>query len=97
MPLLKSALRDADEAAACPMHIETYWIQSGPRKQERVNAMNAMSNDKLRVIFGEVIARNPGESEFHQAVLEVLECLGPVLARHPEIAKTQDYSTSLRT
>ncbi len=49
--------------------------------------MNAMSNDKLRVIFDEVIARNPGESEFHQAVLEVLECLGPVLARHPEIAK----------
>jgi len=33
-----------------------------------------------------VIARNPGEVEFHQAVHEVLESLGPVLAKHPEYA-----------
>jgi glutamate dehydrogenase (NADP+) len=33
-----------------------------------------------------VIARNPGEVEFHQAVQEVLETLGPVLLRHPEFA-----------
>ena len=32
----------------------------------------------------EVIARNPGEPEFHQAVREVLGSLGPVLERHPE-------------
>jgi glutamate dehydrogenase (NADP+) len=36
---------------------------------------------KLQVIYDEVVARNPGEAEFHQAVQEVLECLGPVLAR----------------
>ncbi|WP_121254729.1 NADP-specific glutamate dehydrogenase [Nocardioides ferulae] len=31
-----------------------------------------------------VLARNPGEAEFHQAVLEVLESLGPVVRKHPE-------------
>ncbi|MGA1649971.1 MAG: Glu/Leu/Phe/Val dehydrogenase dimerization domain-containing protein, partial [Ilumatobacteraceae bacterium] len=31
-----------------------------------------------------VIERNPGEFEFHQAVREVVETLGPFLDRHPE-------------
>jgi len=31
-----------------------------------------------------VLARNAGETEFHQAVAEVLESLGPVVRRHPE-------------
>ncbi len=35
-------------------------------------------------VYEEVLARNPGEAEFHQAVLEVLDSLGPVVARHPE-------------
>jgi glutamate dehydrogenase (NADP+) len=30
--------------------------------------------------------RNPGETEFHQAVHEVLETLGPVLVKYPEFA-----------
>jgi glutamate dehydrogenase (NADP+) len=34
-----------------------------------------------------VLARNPGETEFHQAVHEVLLSLGPVLAKHPEFAE----------
>ena len=34
-------------------------------------------------IFDEVLARNPGEAEFHQAAREVLESLGPVVAKHP--------------
>jgi glutamate dehydrogenase (NADP+) len=37
-------------------------------------------------VLESVIARNPGEAEFHQAVREVLETLGPVLAKHPEYA-----------
>ena len=36
--------------------------------------------------FDEILARNPGESEFHQAAREVLESLGPVVAKHPEYA-----------
>src|SRR5215208_7413071 len=39
---------------------------------------------KLENICEEVIGRNPGEPEFHQAVREVLNSLGPVLERHPE-------------
>jgi glutamate dehydrogenase (NADP+) len=31
-----------------------------------------------------VLARNPGEQEFHQAVLEVLSTLGPVVRKHRE-------------
>jgi glutamate dehydrogenase (NADP+) len=46
-------------------------------------------NQNLRIIYDEVVARNPGEVEFHQAVLEVLECLGPVLARHPEFGQNR--------
>jgi glutamate dehydrogenase (NADP+) len=39
---------------------------------------------QLERVFESVIARNPGEAEFHQAVREVLESLGPVIKRHPE-------------
>lgn len=35
-------------------------------------------------IYDDVLRRNPAEREFHQAVREVLNSLGPVLARHPE-------------
>lgn len=31
-----------------------------------------------------VVARNPGEVEFHQATREVLDTLAPVMAKHPE-------------
>jgi glutamate dehydrogenase (NADP+) len=41
-------------------------------------------DEKLEPIFDEVIRRNPGEVEFHQAVREVLDCLGPVVAKYPE-------------
>ncbi|AQP46754.1 glutamate dehydrogenase [Tessaracoccus aquimaris] len=39
---------------------------------------------QLERVYEAVIARNPGEAEFHQAVREVLESLGPVIQRHPE-------------
>ncbi len=41
-------------------------------------------DEKLEPIFQDVLNRNPGEVEFHQAVREVLETLGPVLVKHPE-------------
>jgi glutamate dehydrogenase (NADP+) len=40
--------------------------------------------ETLEAVFQEVVRRNPGEAEFHQAVREVLESLGPVLAKYPE-------------
>lgn len=41
-------------------------------------------DEQLVPVFTEVVQRNPGEAEFHQAVREVLESLGPVVAKHPE-------------
>ncbi|MEV0106313.1 NADP-specific glutamate dehydrogenase [Nocardia sp. NPDC050799] len=40
-------------------------------------------DEKLHDIYAEVLQRNPGETEFHQAVHEVLDSLGPVVAKHP--------------
>jgi glutamate dehydrogenase (NADP+) len=39
---------------------------------------------RIQSIYEEIVRRNPGESEFHQAVKEVIETLGPALRRHPE-------------
>ncbi len=44
---------------------------------------------QLQSIYELVLRRNPGEAEFHQAVREVLETLGPVMARHPEYADSR--------
>ena len=41
-------------------------------------------DEKLIAVYEEVLRRNPGETEFHQAVREVLDSLGPVVAKHPE-------------
>lgn len=38
----------------------------------------------IQAVYEKVLARNPGETEFHQAVKEVLDSLGPVLKKHPE-------------
>ena len=40
-------------------------------------------DEKLEPILDDVLRRNAGESEFHQAVIEVLESLGRVIAKHP--------------
>jgi glutamate dehydrogenase (NADP+) len=45
-----------------------------------------MFDEKLQRVFVEVVNRNPGEVEFHQAVREVLASLSPVVAKHPEFA-----------
>ncbi|HLS81067.1 MAG TPA: NADP-specific glutamate dehydrogenase [Steroidobacter sp.] len=44
-------------------------------------------NARIETIIADVIRRNPGEAEFHQAVREVAETLGPVLRRHPQYAE----------
>ena len=43
-------------------------------------------DEKIEPIYQEVLSRNPGEVEFHQAVREVLESLGPVLVKNPGFA-----------
>ena len=48
--------------------------------------MAAGLEESIEAAFQQVKARNPGEDEFHQAVKEVLESLGPVLVKYPEFA-----------
>ncbi|MBM9463364.1 NADP-specific glutamate dehydrogenase [Aeromicrobium sp. YIM 150415] len=43
-----------------------------------------MSNDQIDAILEQVLARNPGEDEFHQAVREVFDSLPRVLSKRPE-------------
>jgi glutamate dehydrogenase (NADP+) len=45
--------------------------------------------EELEAIFASVVQRNPGEGEFHQAVREVLDTVGPALTRHPEYAEAK--------
>jgi glutamate dehydrogenase (NADP+) len=42
------------------------------------------AKDYVTGLMGLVKAKNPSETEFHQAVYEVLDSLTPVLERHPE-------------
>lgn len=41
----------------------------------------------LQQVYGDVVAHNPGEMEFHQAVKEVLESLDPVVSKYPEFER----------
>lgn len=43
----------------------------------------SFTNQYLQKVYDKVVAKNPGESEFHQAVREFLESLEPVLAKDP--------------
>lgn len=40
-------------------------------------------------VYNEVLDRNPNEPEFHQAVREILESIGPAVEKHPEFAETK--------
>jgi glutamate dehydrogenase (NADP+) len=49
-----------------------------------------MSSKKyIQEVYDQVVKRNPGEAEFHQAVNEVLESLEPALDRHPEYVEAK--------
>ncbi len=48
--------------------------------------MATQLSEKLEAIYQKILQRNPGETEFHQALREVLESLGPVLVKYPEFA-----------
>ena len=50
----------------------------------------------LHTLRDEVFARNPGEAEFHQAVSEVFEALGPVVQRHPSHGSGRETRTAGR-
>jgi len=41
----------------------------------------------LEPVFAQVLRRNPGEVEFHQAVREVFDSLGPAIKKNPQYAE----------
>jgi len=43
----------------------------------------------IEAVYEQVLKRNPGEPEFHQAVKEVLDSLGVVLDRNPQYVRTR--------
>ena len=45
--------------------------------------MRRQVESKLKAIYRQVVERNPGEAEFHQAAREVFDSLAPVLHKHP--------------
>ena len=47
------------------------------------------ANAVVQSVYEQVLKRNPGEAEFHQAVKEVLDSLEPVLDKHPEFVKAK--------
>ena len=49
--------------------------------------MTAPLHPDLEPVYDEVLRRNAGEDEFHQAVREVLESLAPVVDKRPEYAQ----------
>ncbi len=49
--------------------------------------MEQSQNPKVQEFMAKVIAKNPGEVEFHQAVFEVAESLIPYIDEHPKYKK----------
>jgi glutamate dehydrogenase (NADP+) len=47
------------------------------------------ANNLIQAVYEQVLRRNPGEVEFHQAVKEVLDSLEPVLEKHPEYVEAK--------
>ena len=45
--------------------------------------MSAFTDKYIKNFMGELLARNPGETEFHQAVSEVLNSVAPCLEEYP--------------
>ncbi|MHC4365907.1 MAG: Glu/Leu/Phe/Val dehydrogenase dimerization domain-containing protein, partial [Planctomycetota bacterium] len=47
------------------------------------------ANTVTKAVYEQVLKRNPGEPEFHQAVKEVVDSLGPVLEKNPEYVEAK--------
>ena len=55
------------------------------RAMSQVPTVSLHIDESLIDVYDDVVRRNPGEPEFHQAVTEVLSSLGPVVSKHPEL------------
>ena len=69
---------------------------SGVQIPKEGNKYMKLKNQYLCGLMETVKKRNPGEPEFHQAVLEVLETLEPVIEAHPEYVEAGIIRPSCR-
>lgn len=46
-----------------------------------------LNNEYCKRVYEQILARDPDQKEFHQAVYEVLEGLEPMVERRPELEK----------
>ena len=53
-------------------------------KQESFNPLGEPMDSTMKAVYDSVIARDPNQPEFHQAVEEVLDSLVPVIQANPE-------------
>ena len=56
----------------------------GAHAENRFNTSVNHMDKTMKEVYNSVIARDPNQPEFHQAVEEVLDSLGPVIEAHPE-------------
>ena len=54
-----------------------------------MEVIKVAANTIIQGVYEQVLKRNPGEVEFHQAVKEVLDSLGPVLEKHPKYVEAK--------
>ena len=69
--------------------LDPEWCTSKLLSDRRNEMGDTDTNATVGSICEEVIARNQGEPEFHQAVREVVGSLGPVLEKHPEFLEAK--------
>src|SRR5690625_1317451 len=66
------------------------WIDLLDRfigKCDRVGEQDmSWSNPTVNAVYEQVLRRNPGEEEFHQAITEVFDSLDVVINKHPRYA-----------
>jgi glutamate dehydrogenase (NADP+) len=90
-PAKASNTNDVGTATAVLPATTAWDFRYGCAKADRLNSKSpeeylSKIDEKLEPILAEVLRRNAGETEFHQAVIEVLESLGRVIAKKPEYA-----------
>ena len=78
-PSLRSVVAVAGTAARSRARLRPPTMDDDERR--------AMLDSMLKDTYDEVLRRNPGEPEFHQAVREVFESLEVIQGRHPEYAE----------
>jgi glutamate dehydrogenase (NADP+) len=64
-------------------------MSPSPQAAHHHEREHGLPTPELASIYTEILRRNPGEPEFHQAVLEVLQSLAPVLAARPELLEAR--------